>query len=324
MADNADLETFKQIIGDSQKKLSTLKVLSNFFNHPTLIAIAIRTNVIHNLFENNRNLDIHKLDLFHIQYTNNLMELFQKLKKSKEQKYLVISDEIYINDDFINRLKAEVNVVPFVDEARQHSANMSRKVEELYRLFAEDGQKPFDWSAITQFINKRSGEFYRQLTAQQYQKLTDQEEKSTYENAYVTIEKKLLGKLNIQKFRVKLVCGLRYEAEEIELYEFVNSNDKFIFINDEKSFYLVDDSNLTGIDLSRNVSYKAETINRLMSKNELLKDQLSAVKTSMPKDVEAVMESYLEKISGVEFLEDLQNVDEQTNILKAMLNINIK
>jgi hypothetical protein len=140
----------------------------------------------------------------------------------------------------------------------------------------------------------------------------------------VTIEKKLLGKLNIQKFRVKLVCGLRYEAEELEVYEFVNSNDKFIFINDEKSFYLIDDSDLAGIDLSRNVSYKAETISRLMSKNELLKDQLSAVKTSMPKDVEAVMESYLEKISGVEFLEDLQNVDEQTNILKAMLNINIK
>lgn len=43
----------------------------------------------------------------------------------------------------------------------------------------------------------------------------------------------------------------------------------------------------------------------------------------MPADVEAVMESYLQKISGVEFLEDLQNVDEQTNILKAMLNIKI-
>jgi hypothetical protein len=324
MENNEALETFIQIIQDSQKKLSTLKILSNFFNHPDLISIAIRTNVIHNLFENNKNLDIHKLDLFHIQYTNSLIELFQKLKKSKEQRYLVINDEIYINDDFITKLKSEVNVVPFTDEQREHSANMCRKLEELYKLFAEDSQKNFDWTAITQFINKRSGEFYRQLKAEEYQRLVDNSEKSTYQNTFVTIEKKLLGKLNVQNFRVKLLCGLRYEAEEMEVYEFVNSNDKFIFINDEKSFYLVDHSTLAGIDLSKNVSYKTETINKLMSKNELLKDQLSAVKTSMPKEVEEVMNSYLEKISGVEFLDDLQNVDEQTNILKAMLNINIK
>ncbi|MES2131326.1 MAG: hypothetical protein V4506_03195, partial [Bacteroidota bacterium] len=296
---------------------------SNFFNHPDLIAITIRTNVIHNIFENNKHLDIHKLDLFHIQYTNSLIELFQKLKKSKEQKYLLINDEIYINEDFIAKLNAEVNVVPFTDEVRSHSANMSQKMEELYKLFAEDSKKSFDWAVITQFINKRSGEFYRQLTAEEFQRLTENSEKSIYQNNYVTIEKKLLGKLNIQKFKAKLVCGLRYETEEIELYEFVNSNDKFIFINDEKSFYLVDNLILAGIDLSKNTSYKTETINKLMSKNELLKDQLSAVKTSMPKDVETVMDSYLEKISGVEFLDDLQNVDEQTNILKAMLNIKI-
>lgn len=324
MGNNEDLETVKQIIQDSEKKLSTLKVLSNFFNHPDLIAISVRTHVIHNLFENNRNLDIHKLDLFHIQYTNNLIELFHKLKKSKEQKYLVINDEVYINDDFISRLQAEVNAIPFTDESRQHSANMTMKVEELYKLFSGETQNTFDWSAITQFINKRSGEFYRQLNIQQYQQLSEHSEKSTYQNKYVTFEKKLLGKLNIQKFRVKFLCGLRYETEELEIYEFVNSNDKFIFINDEKSFYLVDHSTLAGIDVTKNTSYKSETISQLMSKNELLKDQLSAVKSSMPKDVEEVMESYLAKISGVEFLDDLQNVDEQTNILKAMLNINIK
>ena len=323
MENNEDLDTFKQIITDSQKKLSTLKVLSNFFNHPDLIAITIRTNVIHNIFENNKNLDIHKLDLFHIQYTNSLIELFHKLKKSKEQKYLLINDEIYINDDFIKKLNEEVDRIPFANEVREHSLNMSQKMEELYKLFAEDSKKSFDWAAITQFINKRSGEYYRQLTAEEFQRLIENSEKSIYQNSFVTFEKKLLGKLNIQKFKVKLVCGLRYETEEIELYEFVNSNDKFIFINDEKSFYLVDNSVLAGIDLSKNTSYKTETINKLMSKNELLKDQLSAVKTSMPKDVETVMDTYLEKISGVEFLDDLQNVDEQTNILKAMLNIKI-
>ncbi len=324
MENKEDQETFKQIINDSKKKLSTLKIVSNFFNHPDLISIQIRTNVIHNLFENNKNLDIHKLDLFHIQYTNSLIELFQKLKKSKEQKYLLISDEIYINDDFIAKLNTEMSHVPFVDESREHSRTVAEKIEVLYKLFAEGGNTHFDWSAVTQFVNKRSNEFYRELTEQQYVKLTNHTGKQTYQNTYVTFEKKLLGKLNIQKFKIKFLCGLRYETDEVEVYEFINSNDKFIFITDKKIFYLIDDSHVLGIDLSKNESQKEEVIDKLVNKNLQLKDQLSTVKTSMPKDVENVLESYLEKISDVEFLDDLQNVDEQTNILKAMLNINIK
>lgn len=323
MAHSDDLDTIKQIIQESQKKLSALKILSNFFNHPDLIAISVRTQVIHNLFENNKNLDIHKLDLFHLQYTKSLIDLLAKLKKSKEQKYLVLNGEIYINDDFIHKLSNEVNAIPFAEELRQHSIDMTLKTEELYRYFAEDIQRNFDWTVITGFINKRSGEFYRQIGIEDYQRLIEHSHKSVYQNSYVTIEKKLLGKLNIHKFRVKMICGLRYETEELEIYEFVNSNDKFIFINDEKSFYLVDQSYLEGIDLSKNRSNKMETIDRLTTKNELLKDQLSALKSTMPKEVEAVMESYLEKISDVEFIDDLQNVDEQTNILKAMLNIKI-
>ena len=67
MVNKEQLENFDRIIAESSKKLSTLKVLSNFFNHPDLIAISIRTQIIHNLFENNLSLDINKLELFHIQ-----------------------------------------------------------------------------------------------------------------------------------------------------------------------------------------------------------------------------------------------------------------
>ena len=75
-----DEELFVQIIKDSNKKLMVLKLLCNFFNHRDLIGALIRTKIIHNLFEKNRALDINKLELFHIQYTVSLVELFQKLK----------------------------------------------------------------------------------------------------------------------------------------------------------------------------------------------------------------------------------------------------
>ena len=83
MADGLE-EIYTQIIEDSAKRLRTVKTLSNFFNHKDLFAVYIRTKVIHNLFESNKNLDANKLELFHVQYTSSLIELFSKLKKSKE------------------------------------------------------------------------------------------------------------------------------------------------------------------------------------------------------------------------------------------------
>jgi len=324
MENKEELETYKEIISSSNKKLSTLGVLSHFFSHSDLIAIQIRTKVIHNLFEANRNLDIHKLDLFHLQYTNSLIELFQKLKKSKEQKYLLLNDEMYINEDFIKKLRSELDTVDFASEVKAYNQLVSSKIEQLYKELESGQISRFSWHEVTAFSMKYREEFYRDLTEAQYLKLTGHDDAPKYHNEHVTVEKKLLGKLNIQKFKLKLVCGFAYGDEALEVFEFVNSNDRFVFLPAKKAFYLLDQTQLAGLDLEKNQSNRQEIIEQLMYKNTLLKEKLSSVKTSMPREVEEVLESYLAKISGVDFLDDLQSVDEQTNILKAMLNINIK
>jgi hypothetical protein len=324
MAGKEEIENFKQIIAESEKRLATLKVLSNFFNHPDLIAVSIRTRVIHNLFEGNQNLDIHKLDLFHIQYTASLIDLFHKLKKQKEQKYLMISDEISINEEYIKKLETEIVTAPFADEMRAYSAKVRAKMEELYKVFSGENNGPFSWNELLELAAKRGPEFYREISEEQFKRLTAHDTAQVYKNDICTIEKKLLGKLNIQQFRAKMVCGLEYNNEFLEIFEFINTNDKFIFINSKKAFYLLDSNNLAGVDISKNESNRKKVIEQLINKTDHLKEQLGTIKGFLPNDVEIVLKSYLEKISGVEFLDDLQNVDEQTNILKAMLNINIK
>lgn len=316
-------DTYKQILTESNKKLSTLKILSNFFNHPDLLAILIRTKVIHNLFEGNHDLDIHKLDLFHLQYTSSLIDLFQKLKRSKEQKYLLISDEIHINEGFISRLKEDVTVTTFSDEARRHTGLLCAKLEEAYNLLAGTGTKKIIWTDLLMLSQRRCAEFYRELSLEEFNRLTFNQD-PTYTHESVVLEKKLAGKLNIQKFKVKFLCGFHYKNEAVELCEFVNSNDKFIFIPGKKAFYLLEEIQFRGIDISKNQSNRKELVDQLSHKNAVLQEKLSTVKTQLKEDVEKVLESYLAKISGVDFLDDLQNVDEQTNILKAMLNINIK
>jgi len=316
-------EIFAQVIRESDKRLLVLKMLANFFNHKDLFAVYVRTKVIHNLFQSNKNLDVNKLDLFHVQYTSSLVELFQKLKKAKEQQYLLMADEIYINGDLIQKLEKESELRNFTDEVRRYNQNMGTSLKQLYDMLATNVMVPFTWATIMLFSSRLAPEFYREVNEEQFNLLVKQEDKKIYQNDYSIIERKLLGKLNILNFRVKFACGISHNNEYAEVFDFMDSNDKFIFINSAKSFYLLNPDIVKDIDLSKNASNKADIVMGLRYKNDLLRDKQATLKTSLPKDVEAVLASYLEKISGVDFLDDLQNVDEQTNILRAMLNINI-
>lgn len=316
-------EIYAQIIKESGKRLQGLKTVSNFFGHADLFAVYIRTKVIHNLFESNKNLDINKLELFHIQYTSSLIDLFQKLKKAKEQQYLLISDEIYINDDLVKKLEGDAATINFNDEAKKYAKVMSEKIQQLYTMLATDDVMQFSWGDITVFSARRCSEYYREISGEQFLQLADMQNRTTYNNEFATFEKKLLGRLNILNFRIKFACGLRHENEVVEVFDFVDSNDKFIFISGSKSFYFLDEESAKGLDLSKNISNKSRIIADLRAKTDLLKEKQATLKASLPKDVEEVLAGYLEKISEVDFLDELQNVDEQTNILRAMLNINI-
>ncbi|EJL67911.1 hypothetical protein PMI13_04010, partial [Chryseobacterium populi] len=69
------------IMSQSKRRLTKLKLLSNFFENVVIISIYIKTDIIHNLFQENKALDYHKLELFHLQYTDSLIELLTKIKK---------------------------------------------------------------------------------------------------------------------------------------------------------------------------------------------------------------------------------------------------
>ncbi|TDO96612.1 hypothetical protein [Flavobacterium sp. 245] len=315
-------ERYVQIINDSNRKLVVLKLLSNFFNHKDFVGVLVRTKVIHSLFQKNKTLDINKLELFHIQFTNSLIELFQKIKKSKEQQYLLVSDEMDINADIIAKMKLEIGDEKFSDRTKGHAQLMSKKIEQLYHSFESGNTSFFDWHDIMSFSDRVKSEYYREISIEEYDLLTNVK-KNLYENKYAKFEKKLLGRLNILNFKIKFLCGLECNNEIIEVYEFRDSNDRFIFVGNEKSFYFIDEEKAKGINLSKNNSAKAEIIAQLEEKNALSAIEMSTIKTSLPENVQDVLRDYLHKISSVDFLEDLQNVDEQTNILRTMLNINI-
>ncbi len=313
---------FVQIIKDSNKRLLVLELLSNFFNNKDLIGVVIKSKIIHNLFKKNRSLDCNILELFHLQYTDSIIDLFKKLKKSKEQQYLLVSDEIQINEEIIAKLKSDVEKSEFTENSKNQAQNMSKKIAQLYQMFVTGKQELFSWNEIMNFSSSIQSKYYREINIHQYGQLIHIDRK-VYKNENAIFEKKLLGRLNILKFRIKFLCGLVCNNNVIEVYEFRDSNDKFIFVSNDKSFFFLENENAKGIDLSKNSSTKNQILFELNKKNTYLETSLELIKTSLPEKVEQVLKEYLDKISSINFIDDLHNVDEQTNILKTMLNIKI-
>lgn len=89
------METEVKILNDSKRRIQKLKIFENFFKQPDLLSIVVRTEIIHSFFEKNKeNIDLNKLELFHLQYTDSLSDLLKKIKKQKENTIINIETEI--------------------------------------------------------------------------------------------------------------------------------------------------------------------------------------------------------------------------------------
>ncbi|MFD2144614.1 hypothetical protein [Mucilaginibacter antarcticus] len=66
------------ILRESTQYLNKLHILSAFFEDEIVYKIYLRTQVIHRLYETNPELDINKLELFHVQFTAAVIDLLKK------------------------------------------------------------------------------------------------------------------------------------------------------------------------------------------------------------------------------------------------------
>lgn len=317
---------FEEIINNSEARLHKLKILSNFFDDGLIIGITVRTRVIHDIFASNTTLDTNKLELFHLQYTDSLIDLLTKLKKNLEQKYTIVINEIQINTDVIESFKGQIQKENFRECVQTHNLIIQGFLESLYNqlAFNNSDSKNILCQEIDELEKDKGLEYYRKLSAEDYQKLSNLSVNGYYEYQNFKIEKKLLGKINIQNFAFKFLCGFQFDNHFVEVYEFIHSEEHFIYLKEKKEFLSIKIDDFKKLDFSKNVSSKKEILLQLQQKNTELKVKSNTILKAIPNDIEQVLKDYNEKISAIEFLDDLQNIDEQTNILRTMLNINIK
>jgi len=317
-------EHVAEVLKASKKIISRLQLLSVFFQEEVVYKIYLRSQVIHQLFEQNEGLPIDKLELFHLQFTSSLIELLKKIKKNNEKNVTLIYDEIHLNKEVITRLNDTVlNEKNFADGKKSQSLKINISLRNLFEVLSGHSTDfPFV-KHITRLSARYAKDFYSTITEDQVAELIAYKENDVYVNQYAIIERKLMGLLCKYDFKTAFVYGLKSGMLIIEIYKFLDIDKYFLFFPNRNLFLFCTLDELRGIDLSTNLSEKARIIQELSYKNDKLESNAASVKTYIPAEIINLLEDNYNKISDINFLNQLNNFDVQANILKAMLNTDI-
>ncbi len=304
--------------------LSKLQLLSVYFSEDIIYKIYLRSQVIHKLFETNPDLDINKLDLFHLQFTASLIDLLRKIKKNNENNISLLFDEIQLNKEMIDKLNDAVYTEGNynLDKQRQ-SLKINLSLRKLFQVLSDDStDSPFSKN-INAFSSRFAADFFYAIEPGLFDDLITYNPAEVYKNSYATIQKKLMGLLCKYDFKTEFFCGLKTGSQIIEVYKFVDTDRHFLYFPSGNLFLFCDITKINTIDWTNNLSKKENLIQELKNKNDKLQSSAAAMKANMPAEIKTLLAEDYKKIEDINFLQNLSNVDIQANILKTMLNTDI-
>ncbi|HEY0177222.1 MAG TPA: hypothetical protein VGC08_12640 [Pedobacter sp.] len=310
------------ILKESKQIISRLQLLSVFFQEEVIYKIYLRSQVIHQLFENNTELSIDKLELFHLQFTSSVIDLLKKIKKSNEKNVMLIEDEMRLNQEVIEKLNETLVSEQNYLAGKQHqSLKINNSLRNLYEVLSDlTTDFPFVKN-VSQFSARFAKDFYYTISPEQFAQLIDYDPQAVYTNSFATIERKLMGQLCKYDFKTEFVYGLKSGTLIIEIYRFTAAADKyFLFYPSRNLFLFFTPENIAGTSFLSTSSEKSKMIQEMAYKNDKLKSNAAAVKTFIPAEIIKLLEENYTKISDINFLNNLSDFDVQANILKTMLN----
>lgn len=313
----------KEILKNSKKRLQKLKLLSKFFDKADLINIIIKTELIQSYFDttSKNGLDVNKLELFHLQYTDSLIVLLEKIKKQKEANILALYKEIDANEDYIESYSAlNRNVKNFALDKKYQNALMSDFLRAFYYNLT-DKRVDLNIASVRQLSNDYAMEYYRKTSKIEFLLSLPNTKYYEYENN--DIERKLIGKLNASNFKVRFICGFNVSNQIFELYKITDNDEDFIWNLQTNEFYFLASDIAKLLDTSPNISSNKSIIDDLLNRNKELEARVEVMKKELPEGITDLLQKYRETLDKQEIINQVINVDEEMSILNSMLNLNL-
>lgn len=309
------------IFQDSNRIISKLQLLAAFFQEEIIYKIYLRSQVIHQLFEQNPELDANNLELFHLQYTASLIDLLKKIKKNNEQNVSLLFDEIRLNNELEEQLSSSFYQEKNYEQGKQkQTLKINISLRRLYQLLSDNlDEYPFSKN-INSFSARFSAEFYSEVSAELLQDLIGFDPAKVYTNAHAIIEKKLLGLLCKYDFKTEFFCGLKAGNTVLEVYKFAETDRYFVFYPARNLFLFCDFTKLESIRQTNQISQKEKMILELKAKNDQLQSSIGVAKVYLPQEIKTLLAENYRKLTDISFMQNISNINAQANILKAMLN----
>ena len=309
----------QSIFKQSFRIITKLQLLSVFFEEEIIYKIYVRTQVIQNLFENDPELDINKLDLFHLQYTETVIELLRKIKKANEKNVNISQDEIRYNEELIGKINEAMRTEEnFENAALAQTTRVNKSLFKMYQNLSGYSPEPPFPKEIGAFSEKYAKEFFTEIAPELFDELLEFDPGEVYKNGYGIIEKKLMGWQCKRDFKNVFVCGVKAGEISIEIYKLDTKDDYFIFYPPRHLFLDLAYSKIENLNRTTPLSKQEKIVRDLSEKNVSLKNNITAVKTNIPPDIQLLLNDYYQKIASLDFIND--DFDIQANILKTMIN----
>jgi hypothetical protein len=315
-------EERENILNESEQTIRRLTELSEFFEHPTLMKIRMQTQVIHKLFEENPDMDINKLELFHLQLTLTLIELLEKIKKNNERLVGMQQHEMDLNNEMIEKLrKALSEDTGFEAAVQQQSELMSRALRNIYiHIYNRSNEFPFTEN-INEFSVKYYQDHFHEVDPEVAQTLTQYNKEDVFRTSFVTVGKKLLLRLHARNFKVSFFEGVRFNNVLMGIYKIRGEEVYFLYLPAKNLFLECDISVFPYQEWG--TRRKENTIRELMQKNAELERSIKKNHKYIDSKVSALLQENYNKITDSDFLDYMESIDVHANILKTMLNTDI-
>ena len=313
-------ENLRQILNDSTGILSRLQLLSAFFEDEMVYKIYVKTQVIHQLFEHNRDLDINKLSLFHVQFTDTVIALLRKVKHANEKNVGLLYDELQVNREMIAGLGISTATESgFREDQSKQALKVGLSLRKLYHALS-DGSNEYPFSRnINEFSKRYALDFFVDISPALFGELIQYNPAEVYSNEYALIQRRLMGQLLKVDFHCTFYAGLRAGNQALEVYAFADPAKYFLYLGAGNLFLFVDPAHIPDAGSETGVSKRARLIRELTDKNTRLESNIAAARTYIPDPVKSLLAEYYRKISDINFLVQ-SDFEIQANILKTMLN----
>lgn len=311
-----------EILDLSQEVIKQLGKLTAFFENATLMNIYLQTQIIHKLFEDNEEIEISKLELFHLQFTSTLISLMEKIKLKNERAVAMFQHEIELNNNMIEQIRTLIAKEGGFDaEKIQQAQKMARSLRNLYvAIYNNTSDYPFNEDISSFGINFYKDHFY-EVTRELFEQVTAYSKENIFRQAHASIDKRLLLALGEARFGVIFFAGVTAYPMMMEMYKIYGTESYFLYWA-SKNLFLPCDINLFPYkEWEDEMGKKSRMIRNLTKNNSKAEANIRNTYKYISHEIEELLEENYQTISSLDFLASLEDINTQANILKAMLDV---